>query len=241
MNTQHSPRRPNQLLAPIVLAICRFLDASGLAAESPEFADTFAVRKADLSSTGRNDYFVLEPGFVSTFEGTEDGKKTVLTITVTDRTKTVDGVETRVIEERETAGGEVIEVSQNYFAISKANGDVFYFGEDSATYKGGKVINREGSWLAGVAGARFGLAMPGRPEVGAAYYQEIAPKVAMDRARIVSVSETVKTPAGEFKNCVKTEETTPLEKGREYKIYAKGVGLVRDGRLSLVKSGAGVK
>ena len=53
----------------------------------------------------------------------------------------------------------------------------------------------------------------------------------------MSVTETVKTPAGEFKNCVKTKETSALEKGTEYKFYAPGVGLVQDAELRLVKSG----
>jgi hypothetical protein len=62
----------------------------------------------------------------------------------------------------------------------------------------------------------------------------VAPKVAMDRAEIVSVSERVNTPAGAFVNCLKTEESTPLEPGRESKLYAPGVGLVKDGPLVLV-------
>ena len=230
--------KPNFILK---LTACACLGASAISADAPAFRETFAVEKGDLSSTGKSDYFVLEPGFVATFEGMEDSEKVVLTITVTDKTKTVDGVETRVVEEKETANGKVIEISQNYFAISKTTGDAYYFGEDSVTYKDGKEINREGSWLAGVAGARFGLAIPGKPKVGDAYYQEVAPKVAMDRAEVVSVSETLKTPAGEFKDCVKTKETTPLEKGTEYKIYAPGIGLVKDGELHLVKYGGGAK
>jgi len=64
----------------------------------------------------------------------------------------------------------------------------------------------------------------------------------MDRAEIVSLSETVKTPAGEFKNCLKVEETTPLEPAtKEYKYYAAGVGLVQDGSLKLVKYGKAEK
>ncbi len=56
--------------------------------------------------------------------------------------------------------------------------------------------------------------------------------------KIVSLNETVKTPAGEFKHCLKIEETTPLEQGvREYKYYAAGVGLVQDSSLKLVKYG----
>ncbi len=91
-------------------------------AETPKFLDHFNVAKSDLASAGKSEYFNLEPGSVSTFEGDEDGKATVLTITVTGETKTVDGVETRVVEEKETAGGETKEISRNYFAISKATG-----------------------------------------------------------------------------------------------------------------------
>ena len=59
--------------------------------------------------------------------------------------------------------------------------------------------------------------------------------MAMDRAEIVSLTERLKTRAGTFERCVKTRETTPLEKlAREYKIYAPGVGLVKDGDLELV-------
>lgn len=224
-------------------AMCACLGASAISADAPAFRETFAVEKNDLSSTGKSEYFVLEPGFIAVFEGKEDGKKTVLTVTVTDRTKTVDGVETRVIEEREKQDGVTVETSLNYFAISKTSGDVYYFGEDTDTIKGEKWLTGQaaGSWLAGVAGARFGLAMPGKPKVGDAYFQELAPKIAMDRAEIVSVSETLKTPAGEFMNCVKTKETTPLEKGTEFKLYAPGVGLVKDGNLLLVKYGSGGK
>jgi hypothetical protein len=194
----------------------------------------FAVDKGELSSSGRSDYFVLEPGYVMTLEGGTER----LTITVLDETKNVEGVETRVIEERETNAGQLIEVSRNYFAISKRTGDVFYFGEEVDIYRNGKVVDHEGAWLSGVKGARFGLMVPGQPMMKAKYHQEIAPGVAMDRAEVVSLTETIRTPAGEFKNCLKTEETTPLEPGvREFKYYARGVGLVQDGALKLVRYG----
>jgi hypothetical protein len=194
----------------------------------------FAVERGELSATGRNSYFILEPGQQSVYEG--GGER--LVITVLDETKTVDGVETRVVEERETKNGKLVEVSRNYFAISKRTNSVYYFGEDVDIYNDGKVVNHSGAWLAGVKDARFGLMMPGQAMLKAKYYQEIAPGVAMDRAEIVSLSATVNTPAGEFKNCLKVEETTPLEPGiKEYKYYAAGVGLVQDGDLKLVKSG----
>jgi hypothetical protein len=43
------------------------------------------------------------------------------------------------------------------------------------------------------------------------YYQEIAPGVAEDRAKIVSVTDVLETPAGVFKQVLKTEETNPLK------------------------------
>lgn len=174
-----------------------------------------------------NPYFILEPGYQLVFEG---GKER-LTITVLDETKTIAGVETRVVDERETKDGKLTEVSRNFFAISKRTNSVFYFGEEVDIFKDGKVVGREGAWLAGEKGARFGLMMPGQVLLKARHYQEIAPKVAMDRAEIVSMSATVKTPAGEFKNCLKVEETTPLEPGtKEYKYYAPGIWPVA-GRL----------
>jgi hypothetical protein len=192
----------------------------------------FVVEPGELSSTGSNPYFSLEPGDQLIFEGDDER----LTITVLPKTKKVDGVETRVIEERETKGGELVEVSRNFFAISKRNNCVFYFGEEVDIYKNGKIVDHEGAWLSGVDDARFGLMTPGQPLLGARYYQEIAPEKALDRAEVVSLTETVKTPAGEFKNCLKIEETTPLEPGnKEYKYYARGVGLVQDGALKLVK------
>src|SRR5262245_27085785 len=133
------------------------------------WATRFAVEKGELSATGHNPYFILEPGYQSTFEG---GKER-LVITVLDATKTVDGVETRVVEERETNGGKLVEVSRNYFAISRRTNSVFYFGEDVDIYKNDKVTSHSGAWLAGVNGARFGLMMPGEVTLKARHYQEI--------------------------------------------------------------------
>ena len=192
----------------------------------------FPIDKADLVSTGRNPYFILEPGHTLVLEG----DKAQLVITVLNDTKMVDGVETRVVEERETKNGQLVEVARNYFAISKRTNDVFYFGEDVDMYKDGKVVNNDGTWHSGVNGAKFGLMMPGKPTLNMRYYQEVAPKIAMDRAKIVSVKERVKTRAGRFTKCLKMEETSPLEPSvTEYKYYCRGIGMVSDGELKLVK------
>ena len=207
------------------------------AANKESFTETFAVDKAELVSTGTNRFFLLAPGYQQALEGKEDGKHIVLTITVLDQTRIVDGVETRLVVEHEAVNGQVIEISTNYFAISKRTSDVFYFGEDVDMFKNGKLSSHEGAWLSGTAGARFGLQMPGTPLLGARYYQEVAPKVAMDRAEVKSLSDKLETPAGKFENCLSTEETSALESGRETKIYAPDIGLISEGDLKLTKHG----
>jgi hypothetical protein len=199
-----------------------------------EFTSDFAAEKPDLTSTGRNPYFSLEPGYQLVLER----GKTRLTITVLGQTRVVDGVEARVVDERETEGDEVVEVSRNFLAISRRTNSVYYFGEEVDEYKGGKVVSHGGAWLAGQDGAKFGLLMPGQPLLRARYYQEVAPGKAMDRAEVVGLGEVVRTPAGEFRGCLKTEETNPLKPGeKEYKLYAPGVGLVREESLTLVRHG----
>jgi hypothetical protein len=199
-----------------------------------EWTSDFSADRDTLTSTGRNPYFILEPGYQLVLE--DEDEKVVKT--VLNETKVVDGVECRVVEERETKKGKLTEVSRNYFAISKRTNSVYYFGEDVDEHRDGKVVGHPGSWLAGKDGARFGLMMPGVPLLKGRYYHEVAPKVALDRAEIVALGVSVKTPAGEFKNCMKVEETTPLEpKTKDHKLYAPGVGLVQDGKLKLIKHG----
>ena len=222
------------LWLPLIVAVGVGVLMLGACIQSGGWTADFPIEKNELVPTGRNPYVILEPGYYLVLEG--GGAQ--LTITVLSETKKVDGVETRVVEEREAKGGKLVEVSRNYFAISKRTNDVFYFGEDVDMYKDDKVVSHAGSWLSGVKGAKFGLMMPGQVSLNAKYYQEIAPNVAMDRAKIISMSETVKTPAGEFTNCLKVEETTPLEPFvTEFKYYAPGIGMVQDGLLKLVKFG----
>ncbi|MEW6743637.1 MAG: hypothetical protein AB1486_12850 [Planctomycetota bacterium] len=201
------------------------------------FQDFFDLEHREFSSTGRNKYFILEPGYQLVLEGKE-GKHTVqLAVTVLDETKRIGDIETRVVEERETVDGALVEISRNFFACCKATHSIFYFGEEVDVYKDGKVVAHEGAWLHGESGARAGMMMPGEPLLGAAYYQEVAPKVAMDRAKIVDLSVVLKTPAGEFKNCLKCQEENPLDKEKEFKIHAPGIGLIQDEDLLLVRYG----
>lgn len=203
-------------------------------AASPTWQEEFGISKCNLLTTGRNQYFVLEPGFQLVLQGGD----TKLQITVLDQTKTVDGVVTRVVEEKEWKDGKLYEISMNYFAICEQTKDVFYFGEDVDFYENGKVVKHDGSWLAGSGNNKAGLMMAGTPKVKMKYYQEIAPKVAMDRAEILSLDDTCKTPAGTFPKCMKTREGSAIElMAREHKYYAPEIGFIGDDSLRLIKHG----
>lgn len=194
----------------------------------------FDFSRCTLITTGSNPYFILEPGFQLVLEGGSE----VLVISVMDETIEIDGIETRVVEEREWKDAELKEVSRNFFALCEENNDVYYFGEEVDVYASGEITGHVGAWRAGENDAQPGLMMAGDPVLGQRYYQEIAPGVAMDRAEIVSLSEELSTPAGNFQDCLKTKEDTtlnPLEVG--YKTYAPGIGMIQDENLLLTSYG----
>jgi hypothetical protein len=212
-------------LIPGLVTLLIFADAS-----TQEFQDEFNLVPRKLSSVGEAKYFVLVPGFQIVL-----GSKTAkLTVTVLNETKEIGGITTRVLEEREEIGGALAEISRNYYAIDPVTKDVFYFGEDVDFYKDGQVINHNGSWIAYEGSNKPGLIMPGTPKIGMKYAQEVAPGVAMDRAQVLTVSDTLSTPAGKFENGLTTKETSALETVVEYKSYVPGVGFAADQNLKLI-------
>src|ERR671924_1196382 len=207
-------------------------------ANSQEWQDSFKLEDCDLTSNGANSYFILEPGYQLILEGQEDGADIQLKITVLDETKIVNGTEARIVEERETEGVELTEVSKNWFVVCKPSNDIFYLGEEVDIYENGEVVDHEGAWEAGVKDAKLGLIMSGKPEVGMKYYQEIAPLVAEDRAEVVGLDKVLDTPAGKFEKVLETEETNALKPDeKESKFYAPGIGLIQEETLKLVKYG----
>jgi len=77
--------------------------------------------------------------------------------------------------------------------------------------------------------------MRGVPRVGEAYHQEMAPGIAMDRAEIMAVDGELTVPAGRFTACVRTRESSALERGAEERCYAPGIGLIKDGDFLLIE------
>lgn len=207
-------------------------------ANTDGWQDVFPIENYTMSASGDNQYWSLEPGRFVVLGNLEADSTEFVVISVLPETEIVDGVETRVIEEREYEGGQLAEISRNFFAAAAQTGDVYYFGEDVDYYEDGEVIAHDGEWRAGVDDARAGLYMPQEPQVGMRYYMEIAPNAAMDRAEIFETDATIETRAGTFSNSLVVTESSPLEPDdNSYKRYAPGIGMIFDDGLELLKYG----
>lgn len=173
-----------------------------------------------------NPYFPLTPGTTFVYEGESEEETIRDEVFVTNETRTVMGVNTIVVRDRVFEDGELTEETFDWYAQDR-DGNVWYFGEDSREYDEGEVVSTEGSWEAGVDGAKPGILMEGNPQVGDTYRQEYLEGEAEDMAEVLSLNESVTVAYGSFEDCLKTKEWTPLEPGiEENKYYAAGTGPV---------------
>jgi hypothetical protein len=163
------------------------------------------------------------------YSGTKDGKKALNIFDPTSRTKVIDGVRTRVVEDRLYLNNGLEERTSDYYAQDRC-GNVWYFGEDTATLdEQGHVISTEGSFHAGVGGAQPGVFMQAHPEVGRRFRQEWYQGHAEDTFKVLSLSAPVTVPYGSFNDALKTGETTALEPAVvDNKYFVKGIGEVEE-------------
>jgi hypothetical protein len=177
---------------------------------------------AEFTSEIDNPWWPMRPGSRWVYR---EGDKRV-EITVTSETKTILGIEARVVHDVVTENGELVEDTYDWYAQDD-HGNVWYLGEDTKEYEGGEVATTEGSWEAGVDGAQPGILLPAEPTVGLAYRQEHYAGHAEDRAKVLSLDERASVPHGSFTGLLMTEDTTPLDPGLvERKYYARDVGPV---------------
>jgi membrane-associated phospholipid phosphatase len=209
-------------------------DPEVTAATNSKSADTYQpnIDPADFVSRIDNPYFPLIPGTVFHLRGeTEDGVETEA-ITVTECTKEVMGVRTTVINDVVKVDGKVVEATLDWYA-QDVDGNVWYFGEDTAEYENGKIINRHGAWEAGVDGAQPGIIMSADPQVLDSYRQEYYEGEAEDMFWVVGTGESLSVPLGEFDDVVRVLEFNPLEpRVVVEKRYAPGIGLLVERALS---------
>ena len=115
----------------------------------------------------------------------------------------------------------------DHWYAQDAEGNIWYLGEDTTEYEDGELKDTEGSWEAGVDGARPGILLPADPKVGMTYRQEYYEGEAEDAAEVLSLDETANVPYGDFDHVLMTRDYTPLTPDLvEQKFYARGVGLV---------------
>jgi len=176
-----------------------------------------------------NPYFPLIPGTTFIYEGENEDKEPERNVVyVTHETKVVMGVTTTVVNDKVWEDGELIEETDDWYA-QDADGNVWYFGEDSKDYEDGKYVSSKGSWEAGFNDAKPGIIMKMDPQVGDEYRQEYLKGEVEDMAEVISLTESITVEYGSFDNCLMTREWTPLEPGvAENKYYAKGVGQLKE-------------
>jgi hypothetical protein len=211
------------------------LVVAGLVAGAASQVSTAGPRQSALPSPGNfagridNPWFPLRPGTVYVYRGSDHGEASRDVLTVTHRTRVIQGIRATVIDDRVYLRGRLEERTTDWYAQDKA-GNVWYLGEDTATLDGrGKVKSTEGTWRSGVDGARGGIFMPAHPRVGQAGLQEYYKGHAEDRFKVLSLAAHVHTPAASSRHALLTQETTRLEPGvLDHKVYVRGIGTVTE-------------
>ncbi len=183
-----------------------------------------------------NDRLPLSPGNKWVYESTGGGEVERIEVVVTEEQRTVMGVSTTVVRDTVTVDGELVEDTYDWYA-QDSEGNVWYFGEDTAEYEDGEIVSTAGAWEAGVDGALPGIAMEADPTVGDSYRQEYYPDEAEDLAEVVRSGVSEEVAFGAFDDLIVIEEWTPLDPDVvEEKYYASGVGVVLE---TTVQGGSG--
>ena len=191
----------------------------------PQGSEPVDLDPADFTSEIDNPYWPMEPGARWIYRETDaEGAELRVDVTVTGRTREILGIEATVVHDRVTEDGRLKEDTYDWYAQDRW-GNVWYMGEDTKEYEGGKVSSTEGSWEAGVDGAQAGIILPADPEPGLAYRQEHYAGHAEDGAEVLSADERATVPFGSFDHVLMTRDYNLLEpKLLEHKFYARGVG-----------------
>jgi hypothetical protein len=187
-----------------------------------------------------NPYLPISKFHRCTLRGMEDGERLVVRRTLLDRTKTfiVDGVavEAVVVKDRVKADGELIEDTRDFFAQDDS-GAVRYFGERVDNIDNGRVVDHHGSWLYGRDTDRLGTLMPGRVHVGVHWMSEDSPPDAVEFDRVVAELRQAEARGRSYDEVIRVREYALPDKEVEFKLYAKGVGVIdelpSDGEVGL--------
>jgi hypothetical protein len=201
---------------------------SGSFHDLPKGAEPVKLDPKDFTTRIDNPYWPMDPGTRWTYRETDEaGAKLKVVVTVSDQTKKIaNGVTARVVRDTVTKEGKIIEDTFDWYAQDK-KGNIWYLGENTAEFENGKLVTKEGSFEAGVDGAKPGVIMPAHPQDGMHYRQEYYKGEAEDNGEVLSTNEKVRSPFGQFDNALLTKDTITIEPNvLEYKLYANGIGPV---------------
>jgi hypothetical protein len=189
-----------------------------------------------------NSHHPFQVGGVKVFQGASGRAKAVGVHIYLAETRSFNWngttVQCRVLREVNFEKGELVEISDNYFAQAN-DGTVYYFGEVVDNYENGVVVDNEGSWLVGgptlpsdpattANASNPTVFMPANPEVGDVFKPEDLPPVVDETAEVERVGVSVKVPAGRFTDTIRIKETSSLAPGATTKWYAPGVGVISE-------------
>jgi hypothetical protein len=186
-----------------------------------------SIRPENFVRHVTNPFFPLKPGTLLVYRGIKDGRLQTDRVFVTYRHKTILGVRTTVVRDIAKHRSRVLEKTFDWYAQDK-QGNVWYFGENTKAFENGHV-DTEGSWKAGVNGARPGILMEADPLPPDAYRQEFYKGHAEDMAWVINRGGHVRVPYGRLGPKLVTLEFSRLEpKVVDKKVYVRGFGIVRE-------------
>jgi hypothetical protein len=182
------------------------------------------INPTNFTTTIDNFYFPLIPGTTFTYLSRNGRIRDVFA--VTHDTRVINRVTCVQVHDSVYTNDELTEDTLDFFAQDR-EGNVWYFGENTAEFENGLLATIEGSFLSGLNHDKAGIIMKAHPGPGDFYRQEFSLGNAEDYAETLNLNSRVVVPYGHFNNCLKSQETTPLEPDAlEDKYYAPGVGNV---------------
>jgi hypothetical protein len=189
----------------------------------------------DSSTTVDNEWFPLKPGTRWVWKGSTqeegEGIPHSIVFTITDLTKEINGVRAVVGWDRDYSDGALVETELIFLAQDR-QGNIWHLGQYSETFEEGEFVGGS-TWLAGLEGAKAGIWVKAKPELGKpAYSMGFAPPPFYwdDFAKTFKMGQKTCVPAGCFEDVLVTDEFEPGVPGaHQLKYYARGVGNVRTG------------
>jgi len=221
--------------------------ACGNALAAKTFDTSFNIDNFSSNPTPiDNSYLPLPVGYTFHYAADGEDECEVNTVFVSGKSKTVLGLDMVVVEDLEyldeDCDGEELLLTEETddWYVQDDFGNVWYFGEWTTAYEYDPeecetapevpCASNDGSWEAGIEGALPGIIMLDRSimQPGLTYEQEYWEEEAEDMAKILRLNTYIETESfGDFEDCLKTKEWTPLEVGHvEHKYYCENIGLV---------------